>query len=261
MRLLLILLIFFLTCSCTVISKKRFVASNTFAAIAKENGFLYLEHQTNKINVPEIIKSGNLTKAKNVKKDLIKSYNYTPNQIFFDLSKRQEDLTIHSFVGSPLILSKYHDENAIKAFGINAIFGQFDYCIIMFSLDVLDYKPFHQTKSGHLQGRYNPERDFHSKDGLEEYSAFLKDGGYGEVVFVDDIPIEYIQQIYVHPVYREEIIKELKDNSIFEINGKSVEKVILSPDLQNYKYIPNDKFPSSLPEFFRQDYKWVAIPE
>jgi len=221
-----------------IIEEIRRMISSSYSGTLRRYDYVFLTHDTKTDNLVSILKDKVLKANPSGSKG--GHGGFYKDRTFFDLTKsvlpaEAEQLGVYS----------YHGTTASNKFQRR---GDLASAELVFEMETLDEREFHISAQGWSRyGRYEPRTDFSSTepDGLP-LDMFLGRGGKGEVVVRGDVSISHLKEIRVHPLRRDEVLAMLKNNGITEVNGKPIEKVVVSP-VTKYKFEkindPNYKVP------------------
>ena len=106
--------------------------------------------------------------------------------------------------------------------------------VLVFSLRALDGATYHISSKGWANyTEYDPEEDYHSRLGLPPLVRFMAResgmhmGHVGEAVFYQDIPLSFLEAIWVHPEIAAALRESLEREGISHINGRPARSVLL----------------------------------
>ena len=167
------------------------LASASYATIAEHQGYSFLKHSTDIRSVPGILKTGALVRARELPKEKIYSYDYTPDQVFFYMIKSDFKIDERMF------MKGFSRLDAIKETGYKTeTFGtNLNEVTLFFSLEAFNKGDFHISRKSSY-GSFNAESDFRSTNGGSSLIEFFtKPERIGEIVFYENVPNIFLREI------------------------------------------------------------------
>lgn len=230
------------------------------SAITSKQQYGALEHYTQLENVIEILQTEKMELPKNLPREKIRSYNYTPDLIMFYLTKDMNPIGEGGYSGG-MTNANYLMP---KVFPLeDSAFTNLNQVYLRFSTEAMNGRDFHISRNAQAYGSYTEGIDFRStrpKPSLEEFYAA---GQVGEVGFYETIPMDFLLEIWVSPIRRTELISRMKEAGITEVNGKPIENIVKSPEISyNYVRLKNLSVPQEYQEkldSMSTAFKWVIV--
>jgi hypothetical protein len=192
--------------------------------ILKEKGIVHLTHWTRTENLPALIRNGALVSIDNLPEGIKPHYGYAKGVIFFNL-KSINDLPQADKI-MPFCVGGYFTGH------VESSYGDLNRIHLIFDTQVLDGAKYHISSHGYDYGKFDTQEDFISTMGPKMLEQFLDwmTHSPGEVVVYDKVTTSKLKAIWVHPAIRNDVLKLLRENNINEINGQSIELVVISPE-------------------------------
>lgn len=203
-----------------------FESPNFFSQKFAQAGFTFLVHKTEPEKLVSILKMGAQVTGEKVPippTGVGRGANI-PNKTFMDLTKHlvapaAEPPGYYSFGWA----SQTVDGETVT------IATDLDGYILVFSLQALNHLKFHASSHGHIRyGRYDPTTDLHFEN-FEFANTYFERKSFGEVVFYEDVPVTYLEAVWVHPEKRNLILEALHREGVSKINGRTIESIVVSP--------------------------------
>lgn len=200
---------------------KTSLAKTKWSNITGQMGYQSLAHVTDVRNVVEIIESGHLALPKNLPEEKI-AYGQTPHLVMFYLEKSGTALPTH-----PAAFSRGF---ARASFLENAVLSDAGRARLYFSLRSMNGRDFHMHQGAFGYGEFHQGIDFRSTDpSSPSLETFLKQNSVTEVGFYQDVPVKFLERVWVLDPIRKEVLAQLHAKGITHIRSRPLEEIIQSP--------------------------------
>lgn len=227
-----------------------------FSSVAKHHGYTFLRHWTHFENAIEILADGKMEIPKNLPREKIRSYGYTPDQIMFYLTKETAPKAEGSYNKGMSVGDPKWAPGTTK----DGVFTNLDQVYMLFSTEVLDSQnDYYISMYGQAYGQHSPESAFYNKNGTAQSLDKFLSGQVGEIGFFKAISANYLKEIWVTPFRRLELIGRLKAHGINRVGNIPIEHIIKSPP-DTYNYIPANTLQIDHP-WVRENFKWYIEPK